>query len=635
MNKIKDSKKSLSEIVDAIKNKFGIDLSYMHMVPSTTAVYNDGRPNKDIPLNQFGGSWTKNKKIYVNPDLKPVMDYYGISDISEDDFRRKIISHELGHEIYRNKSDKRLKKEILEKAKNLKTKYLDTVSKDKYKEELFAEYIADIIAGNKKVASYNPASLKKFSSAMLPHQQRVVEKLKDPNQHGLILWHGLGSGKTRSSIEAYKALNPNNTTVVLPKSLEENYLKELKKWVNDPSYVKRHKMNILSQQLLSRLESGESNTNKLKNDPDLLIVDEAHRARTSNSNLSQYLKDLSQKSKKVLLLTGTPVYNTPSDIAPLINMAAGDSVLPASQSAFDDKYVKSEKVKAPFFYRLMGVKPGVVKSLKNRDELKSILKKYVDYYPGSTEHFPEVTYEDVYADMSQEQMDIYNTVLKKLPWILRKKVQLGMPANKRETDKLVAFLSGLRALSNSSEGFVTDPEKVKSPKIDKAYANLKELLKNNPKAKAIVYSNYLSNGVDIYKKLLDKDKIPYGEFTGEIKKSLRDKLVRDYNENKLKVLMLSSAGGEGLDLKGTRLVQILEPHFNKEKINQVIGRAARYKSHEDLPEDQRKVLVQNYLSQIPEKGFIFKSRDTSTDEYLRNMADQKDNLNKQILDLVK
>ena len=191
MNKIKDNKKSLSEIVDAIKNKFGIDLGYMHMVPSTTAVYNNGKPNKDIPLNQFGGSWTKNKKIYVNPDLKPVMDYYGISDISEDDFRRKIISHELGHEIYRNKSDKRLKKEILEKAKNLKTKYLDTVSKDKYKEELFAEYIADIIAGNKKVASYNPAFLKKFSksaSASKPIKMRKYSpNLRIRKKHGIKL----------------------------------------------------------------------------------------------------------------------------------------------------------------------------------------------------------------------------------------------------------------------------------------------------------------------------------------------------------------------------------------------------------------------------------------------------------------
>ena len=70
----------------------------------------------------------------------------------------------------------------------------------------------------------------KYSQPLLPHQQRVVDRILQPDQHGLILWHGLGSGKTRSSIEALKALNPKNPFVVLPKALEENYYKELDKW---------------------------------------------------------------------------------------------------------------------------------------------------------------------------------------------------------------------------------------------------------------------------------------------------------------------------------------------------------------------------------------------------------------------
>ena len=81
----------------------------------------------------------------------------------------------------------------------------------------------------------------------------------------------------------------------------------------------------------------------------------------------------------------------------------------------------------------------------------------------------------------------------------------------------------------------------------------------------------------------------------------RDQMVRDYNENKIKALLLSRAGGEGLDLKGTRLIQLLEPHWNEEALKQVTGRGIRYRSHSHLPEDQRKVHVQHFVT---ENNFI-------------------------------
>jgi superfamily II DNA/RNA helicase len=116
-------------------------------------------------------------------------------------------------------------------------------------------------------------------------------------------------------------------------------------------------------------------------------------------------------------------------------------------------------------------------------------------------------------------------------------------------------------------------------------------------------------------------------------------MIKDYNANKIKALLISSAGAEGLDLKGTRLVQILEPHFNNEKIKQVIGRAARYKSHEGLSPEKRKVLVQNYLSASPQLSrldkILGKKEEITTDEYLQNMSDEKERLNEEFIKLIK
>jgi superfamily II DNA/RNA helicase len=68
--------------------------------------------------------------------------------------------------------------------------------------------------------------------------------------------------------------------------------------------------------------------------------------------------------------------------------------------------------------------------------------------------------------------------------------------------------------------------------------------------------------------------------TGSVATRERDETVRAYNRGDLNVLILSAAGGEGLDLKGTTDVILLEVPWNEARERQVIGRAARFRSHE-------------------------------------------------------
>lgn len=467
------------------------------------------------------------------------------------------------------------------------------------------------------------------TSPMLPHQQRIIERLEKDDQPGLILMHGLGSGKTRSSIEAYKKLGL-PTEVLLPAALKGNYEKELKKWVGRvPKNI-----NIRSQQEIARKGA---NPEDFKDK--LMIIDEAHRLRNEDTKLYKTVKELAPKKR--ILLTGTPIYNHPADIAKLINLAAGKNVMPERQPEFEQEYIAQKTVFPSFVHRVLGVKPGQELSVKNKDYLKAVFKKLVDYHGGNSEGFPDVSHERVKVPMSAKQQDIYKAMMKELPWYMRMKVQAGLPPDKKELDKLIPFLSGARMISNTTKGFVKDDKDVSSPKIEKAFEFLKSKIDEDPSYKGLIYSNYLNSGVDPYKALLQKANIPFGEFTGEIKDSVRNQLVKDYNENKLKALIVSSAGGEGLDLKGTRLVQLLEPHFNNEKIKQVIGRAARYKSHESLDPEKRKVLIQNYLSTVTPgmldkiTGKITGSKNISTDEYLQNLADEKEKLNNEFIKLIK
>jgi len=131
--------------------------------------------------------------------------------------------------------------------------------------------------------------------------------------------------------------------------------------------------------------------------------------------------------------------------------------------------------------------------------------------------------------------------------------------------------------------------------------------------------------------------------------------LREQNENNfygeiIKVFMITSSGAEGINLKNTRFVHILEPYWHMVRIEQVIGRARRICSHQDLPEEMRTVKVFLYLTVLSEEqktsedNIELTIRDVSrldnqtpvtTDETLLEIASMKDKVNRQILKAVK
>jgi hypothetical protein len=63
------------------------------------------------------------------------------------------------------------------------------------------------------------------------------------------------------------------------------------------------------------------------------------------------------------------------------------------------------------------------------------------------------------------------------------------------------------------------------------------------------------------------------------------------NGEKVKVILITKAAAEGLDFKNIRQVHILEPWYNMNRIEQIIGRAVRNLSHCQLPFVERNVEI--------------------------------------------
>jgi len=96
-------------------------------------------------------------------------------------------------------------------------------------------------------------------------------------------------------------------------------------------------------------------------------------------------------------------------------------------------------------------------------------------------------------------------------------------------------------------------------------------------------------------------------------------LTNDNNKDgyKVKVILISKAGSEGIDLKFIRQVHILDPWYNMNRLEQIFGRAVRNKSHKALSFDKRN--VQLYMH-----GTILDDNtEESADMYMYRVAEFK------------
>lgn len=462
------------------------------------------------------------------------------------------------------------------------------------------------------------------------HQTRLVDKLRASG--GLLVAHGLGSGKTLSSINAKDQLGV-NSEVVVPAPLQANYDKELVK------HLGRRPQDVRVRSYEKAVRDGDLDTSGL------VVFDEAHRGRNAGTGAAG-LFDKAREAKYRMFLTGTPVYNQPADLANLLNAAAGRKVLPDDPNLFKQTFVGEKTVEAPLWDRLKGrvlghpVDTVTHPALINRERLVNAAKGYVDVHRGGGEGFPDRVDEEHRVTMSPEQWKYYRFAEGQMPWYLRAKIRAGLPMDKKESKELNAFQGALRQISNTPRGFNTeltdDDEHHHTPKIQKMVDHIMDARKSDPNHRGVIYSNFLDSGINPMSRALHRAGIAHSVFTGEVSPARRAQMVADYNSGKTPMLLLSGAGSEGLDLKGTKTIQLMEPHWNQSRIDQTIGRGIRYGSHDHLPAHERKVRVMRYFSD-PAKDiddrlgtFIGMKPKKGIEDYLFNMSNEKDRLTREI-----
>ena len=539
------------------------------------------------------------------------------------------------------------------------------------------------------------------------NHQILISRFLSANSpyYGLLVMHEPGTGKTCLSVATIEKIKKESTTfkgaliIMKGKNLIANYKRELVDKCTDNIYKIEGDMDDDEVELFGYDDEDDNLTmNKIKrrinkkissfyhfytfetfskqleqmSDKDIIkyysnmiiVIDEAHHLRIGEdkeirkqySNLYRLLHLV--QNKKILLMTGTPMIDSPNEIASLMNLILDKkNQLPVGKE-FDKEYMieKDDKmimnpIKTEEFKQKLHGKVSFLKSMQS-----SVQREYV----GSK---LDLNYFNQYGlEIKDFQKENYLLALKE------DREGKGIYTHSREAS-LYVFPDG----TYGSKGFLNyvdtqkkekgtekvlykikpsfyEPFKGKSipEKLDILatfsikYSNCIRLLLENEGNHFIYMDIAHGSGAIIFCELLKEfgfhdflkpGKGPAYALLTSITSSNIDKALSIFNgsENvngeKIKVIIGTKIISEGFTLKNVQHVHIITPHWNFSETDQAIARAFRLFSHDDLLKMKPDIVVKIYLYTILlEKKNEKLKHDTflSIDRYMYKFCEDKD-----------
>ena len=390
------------------------------------------------------------------------------------------------------------------------------------------------------------------------YQKNVVRFMKQHQR--LLVFHKMGTGKTLTAVtvsQSYLDQYPHHKVIVIsPATLLSNFQKEMFETYQHVKHRRQYEFYSI-QKATNLFKEGKINCQH-----SLVIIDEVHNYRTlvqfnkgkikAGVNV-HHIKPCLEKAHKILLLTGTPVYNSPNDLKNIMTFLKTDDL--RCHVSFHD-YEKDDK----------------------HFPLRVDSPKYIQMSPEYEKQYNQIVDEIYKSDYGDAERRISLRVF-----------------HTEDTNRLKKFATAIRRATQNLDNRFEHNRKLEFIKdlILKLQAKNKKKTKEN-KYKMIIYSAFKTHGIELIRDNMppnDRDNIAYATISGDTKMSERQRLVRLYNKGNIKILFLTKAAGEGLDLKGTDIVVIMEPNWNESAIEQVIARAIRFQSHVNRPPKRQKVTV--------------------------------------------
>lgn len=283
------------------------------------------------------------------------------------------------------------------------------------------------------------------------------------------------------------------------------------------------------------------------------ILDEAQQIKNPNSVNAKSVKEII--AKNYFALTGTPIENSLTELWSIF-----DFIMPGYLFSHS-KFVKN--------YEMPIIKSNDKEALKELNNharpfiLRRLKSEVIKELPPKIEH-------KVIVDMSDEQKKIY------LSYLENAKDEIDRNIKEKGFNKskliILSVLTRLRQICCDPNVFIDNYEGENGK-----FMALDDIIENSISSdhRILLFSQFTSVLKNISAHL-DKKKIDHMYFDGQTKMEERSRMVKEFNDGRGKVFLISlKAGGTGINLTGADIVIHFDPWWNPAVEEQASDRAHR------------------------------------------------------------
>jgi SNF2 family DNA or RNA helicase len=408
-----------------------------------------------------------------------------------------------------------------------------------------------------------------------PYQWKGAEFLARTGR--ALLADEMGLGKTVQAILAAAAMRRASrpaigVTIVCPASLRGGWAEEIQRCLGEDAVLLEGLSDERARTIAARPGWLVTHYEQVLRDhrhhadhpPDLLIIDEAQRAKGLWTRTARVLKSIS--ARYVFALTGTPLENRLEEayaIAQLIDQR----LLPPLWQLDRDHFVRDPSGRRVMLYQGLG-------ALRSRLAPAFLRRRKEDVALD----LPERLRATAMLPMHEAVVPIYDDVLAQVARIASKKVLLPV-----DLERIQRLLVIARRCCNGPHMLGHEVEDRKVPKLEELGQALRDLCLGEGR-KAVVFSEW-TDMTDRAEALCRKLRLPVFHLHGGVSVRSRPALLRAFSEEKGPAVFVSTdAGGVGLNLQTADVVINLDLPWNPARLEQRVARVHRIGSKRTVQE---------------------------------------------------
>ncbi len=425
-----------------------------------------------------------------------------------------------------------------------------------------------------KIKEYN-ITVDGLKTTLRQYQQNTVGFFIENGGRGLMCLDP-GCGKTVCSLAYAVHTKKARILVVCPNSMKGTWYDETKKFTSlrpfifngnqdysefelknnyDLFIINYDMLKILTKSTYRMTKTGKKNVEVEPNELflemgfDLMIVDEATMIKGYSAQRTKRAVVLSRYINSILLLTGTPIINSPQDLFVPLNIIDYDRF----NSFFKFVHRFCDPIRQTWGWDFSGS--------SNMDELRDIIKPYYVRYAKRDvlDDLPPIIFTDMPVDLRSEYNDKYKMAIKNLVEYLKtvrkksdKETQRSMRAQK------LVLLNELRQITSASKSM-----------------DAQEVIENivNSGEKVVVFSNFHEPLKNLHK-IFDKNSVLLLGDSSD--KEREDAKNRFQNDEKIRIFFGGTkASGIGITLNRAENVLFIDQPWTAADYEQAYSRSER------------------------------------------------------------